>query len=254
MEVIIERFKISHLRNMEYALIVPRILRIADSYDPERLHLGRRLNRAKAFLPELQRIEAIERKWHKSRQLGDSEFTRDIMVNTIIQMVRAFMRINIPVKSKAAELLDTLFDKHGRDIAVDSDTAETQRIFNLVKDVEASAELREAMNVLGLAEVFDYMKSANIEFNDLWEERNRELGQKEPVNTKAVRQKCNKALTALFDAIEHNSAEYEELDYLPLAKELNKQAAFYRQQLKARATRRKNNEKDKGEDIKPLDE
>jgi hypothetical protein len=46
-------------------------------------------------------------------------------------------------------------------------------------------------------------------------------------------------LTAFFDAFEFCSSEYDDLDYVTPANELNDLIAYYKTQLKARATRRK---------------
>ncbi len=252
MNVKVTRFKISNLRNMEYVLVVLRIIEIVERHVPDALHLRKSLNRLKAFVPELQRIEAMMRKWRKSRELDECEHLRDDMVDTLIRTERNYAKVSVPETNAASKMLTALFDKHKRDIATDTDTAETQRIYKLVEDVERDAAMLDALTLLALMPFFNMMKEANRQFDELWKERNRELGEENRANAKAIRAGCDKALTALANAIEHCSGEYDDLDYQPLAKELNRQSDFYKQQLKARATRRKNGEKTE-EDIKPLE-
>ncbi|MDR0604412.1 MAG: hypothetical protein LBG80_08945, partial [Bacteroidales bacterium] len=50
-----------------------------------------------------------------------------------------------------------------------------------------------------------------------------------------------------FDAVQYCAFANEHIDYNPLINELKQLSAYYNQQLKARATRRKNNQATDGE-------
>ncbi|MDR1223426.1 MAG: hypothetical protein LBL07_11200, partial [Tannerella sp.] len=115
----IERFKFQSLNNMEFTLLVPHIVSMAEKYAVVPRQLGKRLEALKAFLPDLDRIEAHERKWHEAKTLNGYERSRDACVNTLVRTEHTYSRAAIPGCEDASEKLTALFDKHGRDIASD---------------------------------------------------------------------------------------------------------------------------------------
>ncbi len=245
----IERFRITRLRNMEYTLVVPRIINIIERYFPESLRITRRLDALKAFLPELDKIEAHERRWHASQEKNDCERQRDEAVNAIIRTERTYSHLAIPAMNEVSKMLTHLFDKHGRDIASDNETSETQRIYNLVEDIERTPGMPEALEAFALTPIYENMKNNNIRFDELWRQRNKETSEITTVDVKAIRCACDKALIDLFNGIEYCAAEYTAEEYIPLINELNKLAVYYRQNLKARHIRLQNGAKSQEEPI-----
>ncbi len=236
----IERFNISRLRNMEYTLVVPRIIAIVENHNPEALRLSKRMDALKAMQPELDRIEAHERRWHASQEKNDCEHRRDQMVNALIRTERTYANLEVLSLSEASKLLTQLFDKHGRDIASDNETSQTQRIYKLVEDIERSPAVKEVLVSLALMPVYETLKAANIRFDELWILRNKETSEVLPVDTRAIRLACDKALADLLNGIEYCAIEYNAADYQLLISELSKLGGYYKQQLKARQTRLKN--------------
>jgi hypothetical protein len=235
----IEEFKYNGLRNMEFNLLVSHIISIIDQAFV-RDKIGKRVDTLKKFLPELEKIEAQDRKWHESNELNQAEKDRDNYVNTLIRTERTYSRIFIPEYETASKLLTSFFDKHKRDIATDTNTAETERIYNLVNDIEHTSALLEALKTFSLIPAYEAMKTANIRFDELWQKRNRELGELKPVDTKTIRTDCVKAIKNLYKGIEYWCEEEETPQWDTLIGTLSQLGSFYKQQLKARATRRKN--------------
>jgi hypothetical protein len=235
----IERFRFDGLKNMEFTLVVPHILSIVEP-SPVASQTGRRLIEVKAFLPDLDRIEAQERRWREAGQLNEAERARDEYVNTLIRTERTYSRVVVPGYEEASKRLTALFDKHGRDIATDTNIAETQRIYNLVEDIERTPDLLETLATLALMPVFEAMKHANSQFDALWQQRNRELSESERVDSKAIRANCVKALNALYEGIEYLASESDDPAWTQLIRTLSRLGSYYKQQLKARIARRKN--------------
>jgi replicative superfamily II helicase len=235
----IEELKFNALRNMEFNLLVTHILSIVDQ--PFVLNrVGKRVDTLKAFLPELEKIEAQDRKWHESNDLNQAEKDRDNYVNILIRTERTYSRIIIPEYETASKLLTSLFDKHKRDIATDTNIAETERIYNLVNEVEHTSALLEALKTFSLIPAYEAMKAANIRFDELWQKRNRELGEIEPIDTKTIRTECVKAIKNLYKGIEYWDDEEGTPEWDTLIRTLSQLGSYYKQPLKARATRRKN--------------
>jgi hypothetical protein len=224
-----------------------------DKYSVVPQQLGRRLEALKAFKPELKKIEAQEHRWRDAKTLDDHERSRDAYVNTLIRTERTYSRVTIPAYEEASKKLTALFDKHGRDIADDRNTAETQRIYNLVEDVERTSGMLEALDVFALTPVFNAMKETNALFDELWQRRNKELSEVEHVDSKAIRSDCVKAINALYEGIEYWAAESDDPAWSQLIAELSQLGSYYDRQIKARITRRKNKKNNEEEEplIKP---
>jgi hypothetical protein len=228
------------LRNAEFTLVVPHVLNIVDG-SPLVQQLEKQLNGVKAFLPDLDRIEAQERRWRESLLLSDIERSRDGHFNMLIHTEKAFSRVVGPGYEEVSEKLTALFNKHGRDIASDRNTA-MQQIYNLTEDIERTSGMLDLLSRFALLPVYKEMKQANIRFDELWQQRNRELSKNERVDSELIRTGCIKALSTLYDGIEYLATESEDPAWLPLIRELSRLSSYYKQQLKARDTRWKNKE------------
>lgn len=248
--IIIKRFRLWSLSNMEFTFFVPRVVSIAGKYPAVSQQMGKRYDALKAFLPELDKIEVQERKWRDSKLLDEYERSRDSFVKTLIRTEQTYSRAVVPGFEEASKRLTALFDKHGRDIAEDRHTAETQRINDLAKDVERSPDMVDALTTLALIPVYNAMKEANTHFDELWQRRNRELSETDRVDTKTVRTECGKAITAFYEGIEYWASESDNAEWQQLAAELSQLGNYYAQQIKARISRRKN--KETNSDDEPL--
>ncbi|MDR1349118.1 MAG: DUF6261 family protein [Prevotellaceae bacterium] len=238
----IERFRFDGLKNVEFTLVVPHIVNILEKYPVIEQQLKNRLDALKGFLPDLDRIEAQERKWNKAGLLNEAERARDAYVNTLIRAERTFARIDASEYREASGKLTALFDKHKRDIADDRNVAETQRIYDLIEDVERTDGMINALTALALLPAYNAMKEANMRFDELWQQRNAELGTIERVDSKAIRSDCVKAVNAMYEGIEYWASESENQEWKTLISELSRLGSYYKQQIKARTTRRRNKE------------
>jgi hypothetical protein len=227
---------------MEFTYLIPRIVLIAEKYSIVNQHLGKRFEALKSFLPQLEKIKAQERKWRDAKTLDEHERSRDSYVRTLIRTEQTYSRISVPGFEEVSQRLTSLFDKHGRDIADDRDTAETQRIYNLVEDVERNPEMLDALTALALIPAFNAMKESNIRFDELWQLRNKELSENERVDAKTIRTECGRAIVAFYEGIEYWASESDNTEWQQLMAELNQLGNYYDQQIKARITRRKNKE------------
>jgi Txe/YoeB family toxin of Txe-Axe toxin-antitoxin module len=231
---------------MEFTIVAPFIVSIAEKYSVVFNYLGRRFDALKAFLPELGKIEAQERKWRDAKMLNEYERSRDAFVNTLVRTEKTHSWTLIPGYEEASGKLTALFDKHGRDIATDRNTAETQRIYNLVEDIERTPGMLDVLATFALIPAYNAMKEANTRFDELWQQRNRELSEGEHVDSKAIRSDCIKAIHAFYEGVEYWASENNDAQWTQLIAELSQLGSYYDRQIKARETRRKN--KDNSED------
>jgi hypothetical protein len=83
------------------------------------------------------------------------------------------------------------------------------------------------------------MKEVNAEFDRVFMQRKQQQAETERVDVRVIRLECDKTIAALWTAIEFCVAEYGEPPYIPLINAINRLNRYYKQQLAARATRRK---------------
>jgi len=133
----------------------------------------------------------------------------------------------------------TLFKKHGKGLPVANYTSETKRLYDLVADIAEKPDVLASLETLSLLPLFEQMAGINKEFDALFMERTQKRAETERVNIPAIRTDCDKAITLLWNAIDHCMAEHGAEQYLPLVNAINALNIYYKQQLTARATRRK---------------
>lgn len=240
MIVKLNRLTLNNLRNSEYVIFVNQMAQIAANHQPETLHLTKSFQKLNAALPTLAKIKTQDTGSPLSNQLHDLDTERDTLFNAIVAQVRTMGKVNLPTIKPHVAVMKNFLDKHGRDIAKESLNAETQRLTNFLADYDATPEVKTAATTLNIKMLFDQLLVVNNNFADLFLQRTEEEAATEKVNARAIRLETDQTLTAFLDAIEFCSAEYDTLDYAPLANELNDLITYYKTQLKARNTRRSN--------------
>jgi len=248
----IVKFRFPGLWNSEYPLVVNRIIDIVGDYDLRALRLVQSYERLAAFRPQLAKIEVQERADAESAKLSELDQQRDTLFNVIYGSAKALKRTPMPDISTHAHRVLSLFKKHGAAMPATNYTAETKRLYDMAADVEAQPELQASLEELSLWQPFERMVEINREFDALFMQRNKQQAEAEKVNVRAIREECDKAISLLWSAIEFCTVEYGAEPYAPLVSNINRLNAYYKQQLAARATRRKNkHEVDKEPPIAP---
>jgi len=227
------------LWNSEYPLVVNRLIEIVERHNPHAIGLGVSFDRLAAFRTPLSRIEVQERADRESAQLSELDQQRDTLYNAIYQAAKAFQRVPIAEVSNHAHRIVTLFKKHGASMSAANYTAQTKRLYDMLADATAQPEIMASLEALSLKPLFEQMCEVNREFDALFMERKHRQGEAERVDTRAIRNECDKAITLLWSAIEFNIAERGADDYVALVNAINVLNSYYKQQLAARATRRK---------------
>jgi hypothetical protein len=235
----ITKFRFPGLWNSEYPLVVNRLIDIVERHSPHAIHLGVSFDRLAAFRVPLSKIEIQERADRESADLSELDQQRDTLFNVIYAVAKAFQRTPIGEISNHAHRIVTLFKKHGISMASANYTAQTKRMYDLTADFSANPAAMTSLEALSLKPLFERMDVLNREFDILFMARKQRQAETERVDTRAIRNECDKAITLLWNAIEHGIAERGADNYIPMVTAINKFNAYYKPQLTARATRRK---------------
>jgi hypothetical protein len=247
----IVKYRFPGLWNSEYPLVVNRIIDIVEKHAPYDLHLGQSFDRLASFRPQLAKIEVQERTDKDSAMLSELDQQRDTLFNIIHTVSKSFQRTPIEEISNHAHRIMTILKKHGRNISSTNYTADTKCLYDLITDIKAQPEAIQSLEALSLLPLFERMGEANAEFDRLFMQRNQRQAETERIDVRSIRLECDKAIMLLWNAIEFCCNEYGEQNYLPLIAAINNLNTYYKQQLVARAARRKSNRN--VSDEKPID-
>jgi hypothetical protein len=241
MKVKIERIRYSSLRMDEFVLVAIYTVDICGKYNNEALHLGKSYGELLTFRPVLESMKVYVRKNEKLTRLGKLDDERDSLIRCANSVVNSYDNVNIPEIYGRYGILSSLLEKHkAKTIANDNRTSETERLQKLETEINASAEIQAAFAQFGLQAVVNRLFEANKEYDTLFREYIAEKSTEEHIDTVELCKNCTKALGQYFDAVQYCAFANENIDYNPLINELKQLNAYYNQQLKARATRRRN--------------
>jgi len=238
METTIDRLRFSHLWNSEYSIFVNQIAAIFGNYDADALHLKKAFGKLLNVLPDLERVKAQELGSAKSKPLQVLDSERDTLHNAIVAQVKAMGKLSLTSVAPHVLVVKRFLDTHGRDIAKANYNSATDRTNKMLADYDTKADVKTAVEALNLKILFDQLRIVNVQFADLFLQRGHEEVSIEKIDIRAIRTKTDKVLTSFFNGFEFCSDEYDEPDYQTPAIEINNLVAYYKAQLKARATRR----------------
>jgi hypothetical protein len=238
MHVKISRLAFKSLRNSEYTMFISQLVAILLKYNLDALQLRKSFDRLVALTPELDKIVAQDLSSAYSNKIRDLDAQRDNLFAVIVSMVKNLEKSGIATLAPHVELLKRLLDKHGRDIAEAGYSAETKRLNDFLVEISTNANLMAAITATNLALFIDQLRTVNTEFASKFMTRVEESSTSEVINAHIIRRVSDKTLTSFFDAIEFCSSEYEDLDYVTPANELNELITYYKTMLKARESRR----------------
>ena len=247
MKSTIIRLQLVRLWNSEYSIFVNQIVAIILKYQPELLHLQKAFAKLTAMLPGLEKIKAQELSNALSNSLHELDSERDALINAIAAIVKAYGKPNMPTIAADVIVMRRFLNVYASDITKANYNAATERTRNLLADYNAKADVQAAAKALNLNMLFDQLSEVNSQFATMFLQRTKEEAAQEKVDARAIRTETDKVLTAFFDAFEFCSTEYDELDYVTPANELNDLIAYYKTQLKTRTTRKKGGKDVSGE-------
>ncbi len=240
METTINRLRFSHLWNSEYSMFVSQIATKLEKYDSEALHLKKAFGKILKVLPDMANIKAQELGNELSKPLQEFDSERDTLMTAIVAQVKVLGKLSLAAVAPHVVVMKRFLDIHGRDIATANFNAATDRTNKMLADYNAKPNVKIAVEALNLNILFDQLSTVNAQFANIFVQRGHDVAANEKIDVRAIRTKTDKLIVSFFNAIEYCSSEYDELDYVTLANELNELIGYYKTQLKIRAARRNN--------------
>jgi len=235
----IKRVQSARLLNSEYPLFVSQLVAIFQKYDLALLHLKKAFEKLLALWPLVAKIKELDLSNALSNLLQELDAERDTLIKAIFANVKTMGKLSLASLPPHVAVMKRFLKTLGSDISKANYHSSTKLTNDLLADYDAKPDVQTAAEALNLKFYFDHLRTVNNRFAEMYLQRNEDDAFVEKVDTRAIRIDTDKALTDLFDAFEFCSGEYEELDYQTPAKELNELTGKYKSDLKARATRAK---------------
>jgi len=235
----IKRVQSVRLLNSEYSIFVSQLVAIFQQYDLDLLHLKKAFEKLFALLPMVVKIQVQEFSSPLSISLRELDRERDALINLIINYVKAVGKLRLASIIPHVLVMKRFVKIHVRDIAKANYNGATKLTKDMLDNYEVSEDVKAAVEALSLKLFFDYLRTVNQQFADMYLQRIDEVTEVEIVDARSIRIETDKVLKDLLDAFEFCSGEYEELDYETPAKKLNELTTSYILELKGRATRGK---------------
>lgn len=227
--------------NLEFVRLVTKLVQVVDKHNPATLKIEGVYNLLVAELPKLKSLQVKSGKHPNTSELKALRLKRRNLLVVISGKVRLLPKVEVNVLSSAAALVYPLLEKYLKNIVADKLNTQSEKVNELLAELEDNTEINAAIATLGLKAYIDELKSIQTEIEQV---SDRQIAGKSvkklKVESRAIRAEVCVAMTDLLNAIEIAQKEYKELDYSPLISELNELLKPYQTDIKSRSTRSKN--------------
>ena len=173
---------------------------------------------------------AQTRKWEQTGDIETLDKARDQALSAFLNALKAMAASPNQTRQQAAKHLAFIRDKYSL-AASDEYIKETTAISQMVQEVEATAESRDALTTAGLGDWLEDLKQKNVAFLEKMNERtDAQAGQQKGI-VRDTRLKVEAAYRNVVKAVNALAiAEVpEDFDYAPVIDRLNAEIDHYRQ-------------------------
>ena len=230
----------SRIWKNEFRVLVTKVVRVLDKYDPKTLHLTFVYDKLVEALDELRKMQVADGKHILTKGLSEKRKNRRKLIRTLVSQVRVLNSANAVYSIPLLDVVSSFVVRYLNPIVKVNSTVQTDVLEEMFSALDADASLQAAIETLNLKTSFDELRLLQQSFNHT-EMQRMETRIRRLVVTSDVRGDAEKALHKVIKEIELAQLKYPELDYTPLVEDLNKYFTFYMAQAKTRTTIRKQN-------------
>ncbi len=213
---IFKKFRIN-----EFVQFFVDVIGLCEKNNPETLNINVQLETLKETNARLDEAFKRDQKSGVTKQLTLLDQQRDEDIICLRMLADAFSHYFEEDKKNAGERILTCIDKYGSSIYRMNYHAETSTVDNLGKELKNTAELAEAINTLGIADVVDHMAGTNDQFKDLYQQRVQEEAANNDVSAGEIIKEALNNYHTLVTHIEAHATITPSDAYTKLINELN---------------------------------
>lgn len=231
----IEKLDFTKLWHSEYPFVYSKMVEIVEKHNPKELRLNKALERVKAHVSTLRKIEIQESSSIYSKRLEEIDNQRDNITRAIYKMTKSWLMADLDATRQEADtVMQALKKHHVRYLDDEEYAAQTNHTKALLQEADKNKELTEALKLIHIAPLFSELKKVNAQFEKIFLQRTYEQAELEKIDCKAIRRAADKEMKRLLALIDLYQEEYPSLDYQKLIAELNELLHYHKSIVKNR--------------------
>ena len=231
----------ARVTNLEFAHLILKLTKVVAKHNPVALKIEGVYNLLVAELPKLKSLQVKMSKHPKSIELKALRLKRRNLLVVITGKVRLLPKAQVDALNASTALVVPLLEKYLKNIVADKLNTQSEKINELLDELEGNVAMNAALATLGLKVYIDELKTlqATIEQTSDTQVETKSVN-KQTIDARTVKAEVGEAVTDLLNIIEVAKKENKELDYTALINELNELLKPYQSDIKSRSTRNKN--------------
>jgi hypothetical protein len=237
---IITPFPFSRVQKLELPELVSGLIAIVTEYNPATMHILDTFNLLLEAKPQLSRLVVVNKLHPETKVLEGLKKKRKSILQAILTQNRSLQKANLASQAEAVALIAPMLNSYWSDLNSYPNKIILERLKQMNAAIDGDATLKAAFSSLGLIVFVDELKALQLNIAKSFEKRRKANALLPRMNTREVKISVGEALSDLMEAIELACKAHPDVDYLPMATEINNFLSSYQVQMKARATRSKN--------------
>ena len=198
----IDKLDLYKVLNGEFIQLGKQIIDLVIKHNPDILKVQAQFDAFKKIMEEMDEMYGLLNSSKFTTPINEADVRRDRAITGISLTADARIYSYVKEEVAAAKILRQHIDKYGKGIARQGQNLESLNLRKLVQDIKDIKELNEAVTLLDLAQWVVEMSEANNIFEELFTQRNSELGQVPETKQRELRLQAYELFYALRDKLE----------------------------------------------------
>lgn len=213
--------KLEKYRNSEFIQFLKDLVKIYKAFNLKTLKLDALIAEIETYITQLEELFAIAKKNENTELLENADLRRDRAIIGIRTLAVALENFFETDTETAAIVVVNIIDKYGTGIANYNYIKETNTISSIVNDFETDAKAMAAVSLLKISNWVGELKSANIEFNNIYLMRNKDTTSQPDQNLRDLRKPSTEKYSALIEKTKSYFNVTETQDYKTILDEID---------------------------------
>lgn len=213
--------KLSNYRNASLISFLNNVVSACNDYDKEALKINTEVAKIATDVQSLEALYSLAKKSANSESIESLDARRDAATLSIQGIAECYSKHYEQDYRDAAKVILNTFSKYGKGIARQAYRDQTATLQRLVNDFENDVTVSTALSKLHLTAWGQELKTANVEFEEVFKLRNKELTSQPDQNVKDVRNTATENYRRLIDVLKAFNTINPNGDYDKLLKEIN---------------------------------
>ena len=236
MKKIISNLNFSQLKKLEVQTLANRVLAIVEKHDPEVLKIKETFDILVEQKPQIKLLKIGHGPHPVTKKLNLLRKRRDAFTKGLINRIKTTEEAKISNKEEAVNVAKPVVIRYLQGLSRESEEIITATVIQFIDFVQENPNVTAALDTLNLTSELDDLQGVINEIEALYAHRTQNLSQRPKMDTRNIKAQLKSDIEDVFKHIEVAQIKNQDLDYIPLIDELNKEIAHYKAIIKTRAS------------------